>query len=247
MRPEGTLIVGKELAPLFADYTGRLWTVSLKPPADILAVNIRPHEKGLGASYDVVFHGENLGTLDLYVPGHHLIYDSLCAVGAALADGIPFDTIREGLAAYRSTKKRFEYKGSIGDVMVIDDYAHHPSEIRATLEAAREVPHRELYVVFQPHTYSRTKSFLPDFITALSTVDHVVLADIYAAREADPGDIHSMDIVRGLQEKGVDCHYFPTFDEIENFLLENLSPGDMLITMGAGDVVSIGESLLGIK
>lgn len=247
MRPEGTLIVGKELASLFAGYTGRLWTVSLKPPADILAANIRPHEKGLGASFDLIFKGTNLGTLDIYVPGHHLIYDAICAAGAALADGISFDTIRDGLAAYRSTKKRFEYKGSVGDVMIIDDYAHHPSEIRATLEAAAEVSHKELYVVFQPHTYSRTKSFLPDFIEALSSVDHVILADIYAAREPDPGNIHSLDILRGLREKGTDCHYFPTFDEIENFLLKNISPGDMLITMGAGDVVSIGESLLGMK
>ncbi len=246
MRPEGTLIVGKELKSLFDDYTGRLWTVSLKPPADILAANIRPHTQGLGASFDLIFRGQNLGTLDLYVPGHHLIYDALCAAGAALADNIPFETIREGLANYRSTKKRFEYKGTVGDVMVIDDYAHHPSEIRATLEAASEVPHKELYVVFQPHTYSRTKSFLPDFIDALSAADHIVLADIYPAREKDPGDIHSLDIVKGLKEKGKDCCYFPTFDEIENFLLKNISPGDMLITMGAGDVVSIGESLLGI-
>ena len=246
MRPEGTLIVGKELKPLFDDYTGRLWTVSLKPPAGILAANIRPHTQGLGASFDLIFRGQNLGTLDLYVPGHHLIYDALCAAGAALADDIPFETIREGLANYRSTKKRFEYKGTVGDVMIIDDYAHHPSEIRATLEAASEVPHKELYVVFQPHTYSRTKSFLPDFIDALSAADHIVLADIYPAREKDPGDIHSLDIVKGLKEKGKDCCYFPTFDEIENFLLKNISPGDMLITMGAGDVVSIGESLLGI-
>lgn len=246
MRPEGTLITGKELAPLFYDYTGRLWTVSLKAPADILGANIRPHQESLGASFDLIFQGENLGTLDIYVPGRHLIYDALCAAGAALADGIPFETIRSGLASYRSTKKRFEYKGTVGGVMIIDDYAHHPSEIRATLEAASEVPHRELYVVFQPHTYSRTRSFLPDFIDALSGADHIVLADIYAAREANPGNIHSLDIVRGLKEKGKDCCYFPTFDEIENFLLKNMSPGDMLITMGAGDVVSIGESLLGI-
>ncbi len=247
MRPEGTLIVGQELAPLFADYTGRLWTVSLKGNADILGTNIRPHEEGLGSSFDLIFQGKNLGTLDIYVPGRHLIYDALCAAGAALADGIAFEHIRDGLAAYRSTKKRFEYKGTVGNVVIIDDYAHHPSEIRATLKAAAEVPHKELYVVFQPHTYSRTKAFLSEFIDTLSAADHIILTDIYAAREKNPGDISSMDIVEGLLKKGKDCCHFSTFDEIENFILKNISPKDMLITMGAGDVVSIGESLLGIQ
>lgn len=245
MRPAGTLIVGKELAGLFSDFTGRLWTVSLKAPADILAADITPHMDSVGASFDVIFKGENLGRVDLYVPGHHLIYDALCAIGAALADGIAFDDIKKGIASYRSTKKRFEFKGQVGGVTVVDDYAHHPSEIRATLEAAHEVPHRELYVVFQPHTFSRTKSFLPQFAEALSAADHVVLAKIFPAREKDPGDISSQDIADLMTEKGCDATYIPDFDGIENFLMKNLSPGDLLITMGAGDVVSIGESLLG--
>ena len=244
MRPEGTLIVGKELKELFSDYTGRLWTVSLKAPADILATNIKPHLDSLGASFDVIFKGENLGSVDLYVPGRHLIYDALCAIGAALAENIPFDDIKKGIAAYRSTKKRFEFKGKFREATVVDDYAHHPSEIRATLEAAKEVPHHELWVAFQPHTYSRTRSFLPQFAEALSTADHVILTDIYAAREKDPGDISSRDIVDLLLERGVNAYYIPAFEDIENFLKKNLSNNDLLITMGAGDVVKIGENLL---
>ena len=106
------------------------------------------------------------------------------------------------------------------------------------------MPHKELYVAFQPHTYSRTKTFLPDFVKALSLADHVVLADIYAAREPDLHEVHSTDIQKGLLEQGIDCHYFPSFDEIEEFLLKNISSGDLLITMGAGTIATIGESIL---
>ena len=245
MRPDGVLVTGLENAPLFADFTGTLYTVSLDDPAaDFTAANIKHHENGLGASFDLIFHGENLGTLDLYVPGRHYIYDAMCAAAAALSQGISFEAVQAGLSTYKSTKKRFEYKGTWNGVTMVDDYAHHPSEIKATLLAADEVPHKDLYVAFQPHLYSRTKAFLPDFIKALSLADHVVLADIYAAREIDTHEIHSMDLARGLRDAGCDCHYFPTFDEIEKFLLKNISPGDLLITMGAGNISVIADSIL---
>ncbi|MEG1993166.1 MAG: cyanophycin synthetase, partial [Acetivibrio sp.] len=127
----------------------------------------------------------------------------------------------------------------------IDDYAHHPTEIRATLESAQNYPRNTMWCVFQPHTYSRTRAFLKDFAQALSYADKIVLADIYSAREEDPGDISSRDLERELKNLGKEVYYFPSFDEIENFLLENCTNGDLLITMGAGDVVSIGETLLG--
>ena len=128
---------------------------------------------------------------------------------------------------------------------MIDDYAHHPTEIAATLQAASHYPHKEVWCVFQPHTYSRTKAFLQDFADALCSADHVVLADIFAARETDTLGISSRNLLQALKEKGTDCAYFPSFDEIENFLLEKCCPKDLLITMGAGDVHKIGESLLG--
>ena len=128
---------------------------------------------------------------------------------------------------------------------IIDDYAHHPSEIRATLTAAKQYPHHDIWCVFQPHTYSRTKQFLQETTQALSLSDHVVLADIYAAREANPGDISSKDLYDKLKELGTDVYYFPCFDEIENFLLSHCIGDDLVITMGAGDIVMVGESLLG--
>ncbi|MEE0918758.1 MAG: cyanophycin synthetase, partial [Lachnospiraceae bacterium] len=124
-------------------------------------------------------------------------------------------------------------------------YAHHPTEIEATLKAAANYPHKTLWCVFQPHTYTRTNAFLGDFAKALTLADKVILTDIYAAREKNTLGISSVDLQKEIQKYDKECLYFPTFDEIENFLLENCINGDLLITMGAGDVVKIGENLLG--
>ena len=120
-----------------------------------------------------------------------------------------------------------------------------PPPLYPGLKAAAKYPHNTLWCVFQPHTYSRTKAFLKDFAKALSLADKVVLADIYASRETDTLGISSKDLLRELKNLGCDCYYFPSFDEIENFLLQNCINGDLLITMGAGDVLKIGENLLG--
>jgi len=193
-------------------------------------------------------HGPEGFTLavTLGMPGAHNIANALPAIALAHRLGIKNDTICQALSHFEGTDRRFDYKGEIGGVTVIDDYAHHPTEIKATLSAAAHYPHKSLWCVFQPHTYSRTKAFLPDFAKALSTADHVVLADIYAARETDTLGISSRDLLKEITASGGDCHYFPSFDEIENFLLENCTAGDLLITMGAGDVHKIGENLLGI-
>ena len=182
----------------------------------------------------------------LSVPGEHNVYNSLAA--AALGDQllIPRKTTAEALLAFHGTDRRFEYKGSIGGVTIVDDYAHHPTEITATLQAAAHCPHNHLWCVFQPHTYSRTKAFLKDFAKALSLADKVVLADIYASRETDTLGISSADLQKELLDLGCECYYFKSFDEIENFLLQYCINDDLLITMGAGDVLKIGETLLGI-
>ena len=185
-------------------------------------------------------------TVTLSVPGIHNICNAMAAI--ALADYLKLsdDAILSALSKFSGADRRFEYKGTIGGVTVIDDYAHHPTEIEATLTAANNKPHNTLWCVFQPHTYTRTKAFLPDFAKALSLADKVVLADIYAARETDTLGISSETLQEAILALGHECHYFPSFDEIENFLLENCINGDMLITMGAGDIHKIGENLLGI-
>lgn len=185
-------------------------------------------------------------SVTLGMPGDHNILNALPTIALCHRHGLSDEIIRQALAHFKGTDRRFDYKGEIGGVTVIDDYAHHPTEIKATLSAAARYPHKKLWCVFQPHTYSRTKSFLTEFAQALSAADHVILADIYAARETDTLGISSRDLQREIQKLGGNCTYFPSFDEIENFLLENCTAGDLLITMGAGDVHKIGENLLGI-
>lgn len=184
--------------------------------------------------------------ISLKVPGEHNVYNAMAA--AALADVLSIESTvtTAALHDFTGADRRFEYKGTIGGVTVIDDYSHHPTEITAALKAAAKYPHKTLWCVFQPHTYSRTKAFLKEFAQALTLADKIVLADIYAARETDTLGISSQTLRDEIRALGHDCEYFSTFDEIENFLLENCINGDMLITMGAGDVVKIGEKLLGI-
>ena len=182
--------------------------------------------------------------VSLGVPGEHNILNALAAL--ALADYLQLDmgTASRALKNFTGTDRRFEYKGSLDGITIVDDYAHHPTEITATLKAAVNYPHKTLWCVFQPHTYTRTKAFLSDFADALSLADKVILADIYAARETDTLGISSRDLQEEIGKKGTECHYFPSFEEIQNFILENCTAGDLLITMGAGDVVNIGENLL---
>ena len=159
--------------------------------------------------------------------------------------GISLEDIIHGLSIFGGAKRRFELKGKVNGITVIDDYAHHPTEIEATLHAAKNYPHGRLICVFQPHTYSRTKAFLKDFAKALSLADIVVLADIYAAREKNTIGISSTAILDELKAIGTESYYFPSFCEIEDFLLENCVNNDLLITMGAGDIYTVGEHLLG--
>ncbi len=213
--------------------------------ADYYPSNIQYNEKG-HASFLLHRGTDAPQQIHLSVPGEHNVSNSLAAI--ALADLLQInDTVTaKALQSFAGTDRRFEYKGSIGGVTVIDDYAHHPTEITATLNAARNYPHNTLWCVFQPHTYTRTKAFMSDFAKALSLADKVVLADIYAARETDTLGISSETLQKEIEALGHECFYFPSFDEIENFLLENCINGDLLITMGAGDVLKIGENLLGI-
>ena len=186
--------------------------------------------------------------ISLAVPGIHNVYNALAAIAVANILNIEEAHIVSALSKFGGTSRRFEHKGEIGGVTIIDDYAHHPTEIKATLTAAQNYPHNKIWCVFQPHTYTRTKALLNEFAEALSLADHVVLADIYAAREKDNLGISSRTLRDKIVEMGHECNYFPTsenFSEIEKFLLQNCTKGDLLITMGAGDVVKIGDELLG--
>lgn len=180
----------------------------------------------------------------LMVPGEHNVSNAIAAI--ALSDLLCLDrtVVKKALLHFSGTDRRFDYKGKVNGITIIDDYAHHPTEITATLNAAGNYPHKTLWCVFQPHTYTRTKAFLRDFALALSLADRVVLTDIYAARETDTLGISSAHLKKEIEKLGGNCSYFTTFEEIEKFLLKNCQEDDLLITMGAGDVVNIGENLL---
>lgn len=161
--------------------------------------------------------GSPLFDVKLSVPGAHNVSNALAAIALSTTLGLDTESILTGLDKFGGADRRFQYKGKVNGVTIIDDYAHHPTEIRATLTAAQKYPHDRLVLCFQPHTYSRTKAFLNDFADVLSMADVVVLADIYAAREQNTYGISSKDILDLLLEKGVNAHYFPSLRKSRNF------------------------------
>lgn len=222
----------------------RIITYGLNSSYDYYAENITYDEKAC-AIFSVMHDGQKIMDVHLNVPGKHNVSNSLAAIALCDIMDIPNETVISGLLKFGGANRRFQYKGKIDGITIIDDYAHHPTEIKATLTAAANYPHERLVLVFQPHTYSRTKAFLDDFAEVLSMADVVVLADIYAAREQNTYGVSSKDILNLLKKKGTEAYYLPSFEEIEKFLLKNCINGDLLITMGAGNVVEIGEALLG--
>ena len=245
--PDGTLIINGDIdnyQEIYDSLDCNVITYGSSDMLDYSASNITYDEKGLVA-FDLIKNGKAVDHIQLSVTGDHNVSNALASIATAELLQIPMEIIKKGILSFSGTDRRFEYKGTFNGVTVVDDYAHHPTEIEATLHAAKNYPHKKIWCVFQPHTYTRTKALLPEFAKALSLADHVVLADIYAARETDNLGISSANLQELISEIGTPCEYFPTFDEIENFLLENCTQGDLLITMGAGDVVNIGEQLLG--
>ncbi|MGN1139741.1 MAG: UDP-N-acetylmuramate--L-alanine ligase [Oliverpabstia sp.] len=244
---DGTLIINSD-TPHYEDIIKDLpccvITYGLEHEADYTAEQITYDEFG-HPTFLCKYRGNPVGTFSLKVPGIHNVSNALSVIALGYLLALDRDVIQKGLTNFTGTDRRFQFKGEVGKVTIIDDYAHHPTEIKATLTSAKNYPHKTTWCVFQPHTYTRTKALLHDFAEALTLADHVVLADIYAAREKNTLGISSKDLQRCILDLGTPCEYFPTFDEIENYLLENCVGGDLLITMGAGDVVQIGEHLLG--
>ena len=250
----GRLIINGELPDLEAFLSGlhaEIVTYGVcrdgQTPADVpytyAATNITADELG-HPSYDLYVRGELQGRIRLSVPGVHNVSNSLAAIAECTFRGVSLADMQAALAAFKGTARRFEIKGVREGVTVVDDYAHHPTEIRATLTAAKSYPHKSVWCVFQPHTYTRAKLLRKEFVRELAIADKIVMADIYAAREIDDGSISSADLRDDLIALGKEAYYFPSFDEITKFLLKNCVNGDLLITMGAGDIVTVGESYL---
>ena len=243
---DGALVINKNIEKIETITEGlscNIITYSEVQEADYSAANIAFDALG-NASFDLVKYGENTGRIQLSVAGKHNVSNALSTIAVAELLNIDLDTIQKGLLSFTGTDRRFQYKGERNGITIIDDYAHHPTEIRATLTSARNYPHKDIWCVFQPHTYTRTKAFFHEFAEALSLADHVILADIYAARETDTLGMSSEALAEEIKKLGCDAYYLSSFEAIENFVLKNCFHNDLLITMGAGDVVNIGDSLL---
>lgn len=216
----------------------KLYTFGLEKGNDCRADNITANENG-GYSYDFYFKNENLGRITLSVPGRHNVYNSLAAVLTAYLSGISVRTASEALKSFSGAERRFEYKGEYRGAKIYDDYAHHPSEIAALLSAVEKIQKNRLFIVFQPHTYTRTRALLNDFAETLRAAQNLIIADIYAAREKNIYNISSEDLAKKIPG----ARYMKSFEEIESLLKSTLTENDLLITVGAGNVFEIGENL----
>ncbi|MDO5518139.1 MAG: UDP-N-acetylmuramate--L-alanine ligase [Clostridium sp.] len=215
----------------------------LNDDVDVTAKNIVFNKMGC-ATFDVVKDNQTLFSLSLKVPGKHNVLNALASVCVSLIFNIKPEDIIEGLENCKGAHKRFEYKGEKNGVTVIDDYAHHPTEIKATLSTAKKIEHNKVYCVFQPHTYTRTKTLFDEFTHCFSDCDELVLMDIYAAREKDTGLVSSDELGDAIRKTGVKCTNVHSHDEAVEYVKSKLTDGDLLLTVGAGDVVIVGEKYL---
>ncbi len=199
-----------------------------------------------GTSHFTIYTKDSpLAQIKLQVPGRHNISNALAAAASCVQLGCTGQDISQGLLAFQGTKRRFEYKGRVNGAPIIDDYAHHPTEIKAVMDTAKTMvgDRGRIWSIFQPHTYSRVKSFGDDFCRALRASHLVILADIYAAREKDPGNITSALLTEKFNRAGVNAVYIPSFQEIETYIQENAAEGDIVITLGAGDINKVAAKL----
>ncbi len=221
----------------------KIVTFGINGDWDYTAENITFSQEGY-PSYTLKIRGYGLYPVKLNVMGIHNVYNSLASIAAAHIYGIPIEDIQKNISFYTGVHRRLELKGFYKGVKIIDDYAHHPTEIKATLNALKNSTPGNIYCVFQPHTYTRTKLLLNSFAEAFIDADKVIITDIYAAREKDNGLIHSKDLAKAIFNYGSDAVYLGTFEEVETYLLSHVKENDIILTMGAGNVYLIGDSII---
>lgn len=210
--------------------------------ADYYAENIRFNDAA-HPSFTCVRKGKDSQEIELQLPGKQYVWDALAAIAACDLCGASEQSIHDALQAFKGTDRRFQLKGIRNGIKIVDDYAHHPTEVELTLDAAQHMPHHMIYACYQPHTYSRTKALMDDIAKALHHADGVVLPPICAARETDTLGITSQDLADKVEALGTPCHVFPDFKTLEDWVLNNLEEDDIIITMGPGDVYQIADDL----
>ncbi len=236
----------ENISRLLSKIQRRVITYGLSEQADLYATRIE--SRGLETTFTARFRGRDLGRVTINRPGRHTVYNSLAAIAVALELDINFNVIVRALANFDGVQRRLQVKGERGDVLVVDDYGHHPTEIRATLDAVREGwPGRRLVVAFQPHRYTRTQALFAEFQTAFHRADVVVLTDIYAAGEEPIFGVTTPHLLEAMKEHGQrNTYYVATVEALPEALADLLQAGDLLLTLGAGNIVRAGEQLLNI-
>ncbi len=219
----------------------KIITYGLKPEFDYYPENIVYHA-GF-PSFDVMKNGTKICHITLNVPGEHNILNALATIAVCVISGVSAEIAAKGIESFKGTHRRFEKKGFLNGAVVIDDYAHHPTEIKATLQAAKKFPHNKIWCVFQPHTYSRTRTLWKEFTESFDDVDELILTHIYAAREKNDGVTSAENLSKDIKDRGINACYIEEFNEIADFLKNNVKDGDIVFTMGAGDVVNINDLL----
>ncbi len=225
-----------------ADTDLNVITYGVSGDFDFCAKNLC-YNNGYGC-FDVYKNGEFFVHIDLNVPGVHNVQNSLAVCAVCDLFEINPETIADGIKTFTGVHRRFEKKGMMNGATVIDDYAHHPTEIIATLKAAQNIPHNKIWCVFQPHTYTRTKTLWNEFLTAFSDADELILTDIYAAREPFDGITTSEALADAITEGGKKCKFIGPFSDIADYLKENVTAGDIIFTMGAGTITELGKILV---
>ncbi len=240
--PEDGYIVANlddpETMDVVRDLGKKVVTFGMTSDADVYATNIT--HCGAKTKFDLMYRGERFTDVVLHVPGMHNVKNALAAAAACICLGVRPNAVKYGLAGFSGAGRRFEFKGKFNGADVYDDYAHHPGELKALLDTVSTLNYKRTLLVFQPHTYTRTKALFDDFVEQLRRADVAVLAEIYAARETNTIGISSAD----LAEKVPGSRFFPDFASLEACLKDIARPGDIILTVGAGDVYKIGEEIV---
>lgn len=205
--------------------------------------NLRESAEGI-ASFDLVHDGETVAAIRMGVPGSFNVMNALGAIAAACELGVSPEKAAASIAAFRGAHRRFEKTDEIDGVEIFHDYGHNPAEMRNALSIARKrCQSGRLIAVMQPHTFSRVRTLFPDYLTCTEEADLTLVTDICAAREQDPGDLHSGMLVDGMREKGIDAYWTPSFDDTETWLRAHWQPGDLVLTMGCGDINRLNDQI----
>jgi UDP-N-acetylmuramate--alanine ligase len=244
--PDGTAVLCADdpgALALAGDASCPVVTYGLGPGPEVRATDVEAG--GAGSRFAVTAAGRRLGEVRLVMPGHHMVANALAAIAATRALGVPFPAAQAALAGYTGAARRFHLRHQLGGVTVVDDYAHHPTEVAATLAAARLGRWARVVAVFQPHLYSRTRAFAPELGQALSAADVVLVTDVYAAREdPQPGVDGALVVAQALRARpNLDCAYVPERKELAKHVAAVLRPGDLLLTLGAGDITTLADEV----